>query len=166
MSDLFRYLDTNGDGTGTKNANGNYSSAEEIFYIQPPAGLSYKLNRLMILIEDQKGFEAGNYGALAAALTNGIEIKAVNNDGITCDITDGIPITHNGHWAILAFDIDLKVWGSGEDLLIARFCLNGIGESIIIDGDQGGRFNVYLNDDFTGISEHYFMVQADIIRNP
>ena len=30
---FFRYLDTNGNGTGTENAIGNYSGAEEIFYI-------------------------------------------------------------------------------------------------------------------------------------
>lgn len=165
MSSLYRYLDTNGDGTGTKNANGDYSSTPEVFYIQPPAGYSYRLCRLMILIEDAKGFQAGNYGSLAGALSNGVTIQTLNNDGVTCDITDGIAITHNAHYAILAYEVDLKVWGSGEDALVVRFCLNGIEKPIIIDGDHSGRLEVQLNDNFTGISEHYFMVHGEILKN-
>ena len=49
---LFRYLDTVGDGSGEKNANGDYSIAEEIFFLQPPPGRVYRITRLIVSIMD------------------------------------------------------------------------------------------------------------------
>ena len=60
---ISRFLDTNGNGTGTKNANGNYSGAAEIFYIQPPAGSRYQINRLIVEVEDAAGMIATEYGS-------------------------------------------------------------------------------------------------------
>ena len=40
MAPVFQFLDTNGNGTGTVDATGDYSAGEEIFYISPPAGYS------------------------------------------------------------------------------------------------------------------------------
>lgn len=160
MASLYRYLDTNGDGTGTKNANGDYSSAEEIFYIQPPANQRYELHRIIITLEDTSGFSAQEYGNLGAALTNGIEIKSRNNDVVTCDITAGIPIKTNAQWAALAFDVDLKSWGAGNELLTARLTFEKAGEPIVICGNIGGRLEVSLNDDFSGLITQYFMVQG------
>ena len=42
-SNLFRFLDTVGDGTGAKNAIGNYSVAAEQFKIIAPANTRYAI---------------------------------------------------------------------------------------------------------------------------
>jgi len=51
---VYRYLDTNGDGTGTQNANGDYSGASEIFYIQPGPSEIIRLERMLILVGGRK----------------------------------------------------------------------------------------------------------------
>jgi len=48
---IYRYMDTNGDGTGTKSAVGNYVTPTR-FFIQPPDGEVYHLKRAMISVRD------------------------------------------------------------------------------------------------------------------
>lgn len=160
MASIYQYLDTNGDDTGEINAVGDYSSTPEVFYIQAPLGKKYELHRLIIAIEDSAGFRAERYGNLTAALTNGIEIKTLNDDGETCDLTDHKPIKTNAQWGMLCYDVDLKTWGAGDELLVARLTFEKAGEPLIIDGDMSGRLEVQLNDDFTGLVEQHFMVQG------
>ena len=52
---ISRFLDTAGDGSGTKNANGNYASAADDFYFT--AKRKCEIHRLIIEIEDTKGME-------------------------------------------------------------------------------------------------------------
>lgn len=100
---LSRYLDDNGDGTGSKNANGNYSGAEEIFYCQPAAGEVFRISRMVVMIEDGSGFRAERYGSINGALGNGITIRSADNSssGVIVDFTDGTPIKTNAQWGRL-----------------------------------------------------------------
>ena len=43
VNTIYQLLSTNGDGTGTVSAKGNYASAAEEFYIEAPAGVTYDL---------------------------------------------------------------------------------------------------------------------------
>ena len=66
---LARYLDTNGDGTGTKTAVGEYHDAgdgQEIFYIQPPAGTIYRISRMIPFVEDAGTFVGQWYNRKSA----------------------------------------------------------------------------------------------------
>ncbi|MHC4716619.1 MAG: hypothetical protein ACYS5V_06595 [Planctomycetota bacterium] len=114
-----RYLDTVGDGTGTKNAVGDYSGASaEQFYIQCPAagGSNLVLTRMIIGIEDTTGMKPELYGA-AAALGNGIQVKVIDADGTTVisDLTDGVPIKTNTQWGFLCYDVAEHNWGNTPD---------------------------------------------------
>lgn len=160
MASIYRYLDTNGDDTGDINAIGDYSSTPEVFYIQAPAGVKYELHRMIVAVEDGSGFRAERYGNLAAALTNGITIQCLNDDGVTCNLTDNRPIKTNAQWGMLCYDVELKSWGAGDELLLARLTFEKAGEPLIIDGDMSGRLEVQLNDDFTGLVEQHFMIQG------
>jgi len=71
-----RFLDTNGDGTGTKSATGNYAESPVSFFIQPPAGEVFRLNRMLVHIEDSGTFDSGSYGN-GITLTNGITVSKV-----------------------------------------------------------------------------------------
>ena len=94
MADLFsRYLDTNGDGTGTKNANGDYSSAEGIFYLAPGENEVFALSRMLISAYDTNGMQTQEYGNTAAALTNGIAIRISDN---VCQIRRANSISRQG----------------------------------------------------------------------
>lgn len=161
MGQIFnRYLDTNGNGTGTDSAIGDYSSVEGIFYVQPSLNQVLTLHRLIVCIQDGQGFRAERYVSLGAALSNGVALRVSNDKGIVTDVTNGNPIVNNAGWGGLCYDVDLKTWGAGDEILLARYSFDKAGTQIALDGDNGDKFEVLLNDNFTGVVTHRFMVQG------
>ena len=156
---LFRFLDTNGDGTGTKNANGSYAAGVE-FYIQPPSWECYRLERMIVSITDGGPLSADKYGGLGAALTNGVEVYTANASGTLVDMTDAVPITTNAAWARQCYDLDADTFGSGDDYVSVRWTFSKAGYPVVLDGSKSERFVVKLNDDLTGITSQYFQVQG------
>ncbi len=156
---LCRYLDTNGDGTGTVDAIGDYSTVTEFYYEAPELGATF--HRMIVSIEDNGGGTISEYGNLGAGgLTNGIEVKVVDDsDTVMADLTDGLPIKSNGDWGRLCYDIDRKDWGGGNDFYQVRWTFSKSGEPVILR--EGWRLVVYLNDDFTNLVGHHFMVQGN-----
>ena len=157
---ISRYLDDVGDGSGSKNANGNYSAAEEIFFCQPPAGQVFRISRIIISVEDGQGFRAERYGALGAALSNGITLRSSDDNGMLVDFTNGIPITTNAEWGNLCFDVQLKSWGAGDELLLVRYTLTQSGQFLRLDGDRNQRIEAVFNDDLSGLVSHKFIIQG------
>lgn len=156
---LFRFLDTNGDGTGTKSANGNYAGAAEEFYIQPPSDEIYIINRMIIHIRDTTVPDAATYGN-GITLTNGITVKVKSGTTDILDITDGIPIKSNAEWGTRGYDVDLKNWGTGDEFIQARWSFFKAGHPIILNGLHGHKLVVTVNDDLSGLNEHLFNVQG------
>lgn len=157
---LTRFLDTDGDGGGTKNANSNYSGAAEIFYIQPGAGEIYEINRLIVTITDTNGMQYEEYGNLGAALTNGITVRVQNDSGTLFDLTDGVPVKTNALWGAHCFDVEIKDAGTGIDYCEARWSFIKSGVPIYLDGDDNQRLEVVLNDDLSGLLSHYYKVDG------
>lgn len=155
-----RYADTNGNGTGTKQATGDYSAATEIFYLQPAAGEIFHVTRLLVYIEDAGPFNMDNYGGLAGALANGITVRIQDDSGTILDLTDGIPIDHNGAWSRVCYDADPINYGSGNDAVAARWTFERSGVPVRLVGDNNERLEIVLNDNFTGLAEHTFLFQG------
>lgn len=161
---IARYLDTNGDGTGTKSATGEYHDAgdgAEIFYIQPPAGGVYRLARMLPFVEDVGSFDSGSYGN-GITLANGISIRVQNDSGTILDLLDGLPIQLNTHWARICYDMTISSFGQGNEYLHARWTFAKSGQMIRLVGDNNERLEVVLNDDFSDLVSQYFMVQGYI----
>jgi len=155
---LYRYLDTVGDGSGTKNANGNYSGGATKFLIAPPATDRYfVLHRVLITIEDAQGFDAGDYGAIAGGLTNGVLVNWIK-DGTTHDLTNGIPIKTNAGWGIQCYDISFQDFGAGNNFLLVRWTFARRGQPLGLA--LGDSLEFVLEDDLTGLVAHYFQVQG------
>ena len=161
---IARYLDTNGDGTGTKTAIGEYHDAgdgAEIFYIQPPAGSVYRLARMLPFVEDFGTFDSGSYGN-GITLANGIAIRVQDDNGTILDLLDGLPIQINTHWARMCYDMSVSSFGVGNEYLHARWTFAKSGQMIRLVGDNNERLEVVLNDDFSDLVSQYFMVQGYI----
>ena len=156
---IARYLDTNGSGAGTKSAVGDYSSAAEIFYIQPPAGQIYRISRMIPFVEDAGTFDSGSYGN-GITLTNGITVRVQDDNGTVLDLTNGLPVKLNTHWARLCFDLTISKCGTGNEYLHARWTFAKSGQMIRLVGDNNERLEVVLNDDFRDLVSQYFMVQG------
>jgi len=159
---IYRYLDTNGNGTGTKNAIGDYSVAATSFFIQPAAGEIFRLQRMIVNVHDSQKLKAEEYGNLTA-LPRGIIVRISDSSGVIQELTDGIPIKTNGEWGALCFDAELYSAAAGNgDYLRVRWTFANAGYPIRLDGNNGEKLEVVLNDDFTGIVHQYFHVQGYI----
>ena len=156
--EIYRYLDTNFDGTGTKNAIGNYSGAVEAFGITPPSGEVYKITRMIVSVRDGNGFSAADYGNITNGLTNGISVYQVKGSLILNDLTDGVPIQTNAGWGTVCYDVDVKTWGVGEESLLVRWTFAKSGRPLTLG--FGESLEVRLNDDLSDLSSHTFMVQG------
>jgi len=161
MARIDRYLCTNGDGTGTKSATGDYSGAEEIFFIQPAAGEIFLLERLIVYVVDVGAFDADKYGN-DITLTNGIVLREKDDDGVIADITDGLPIKTNSHWARNCYDVAHYSYGTGNETLAARWTFSKAGSPIRLAGDENNRLEIVLHDKLDGLVEHTFLVQGSI----
>lgn len=156
-----RALDTVGDGSGTKSANVNHSGAAEEYYIQPAAGDIMRINELRITLFDS-AFSTSLYGNVAG-VTNGVTIKHRQDPGSPTDVvdfTDGVPVTTSGGY-LRMFRLENNLSGA---LAISGFSTQTyvidfkemLGTSLRLVGDDLDYLSVGLNDDFSGLNEHYF----------
>lgn len=154
---LFRYLDTNGDGTGTIDATGDYSAAAEDFYFEATEGTT--IHRMIVSVGDTTSMQAQEYGNIGSALANGITVKLYNEHGALYeDLTDGQPVTTNSEWGALCYDADVKAWGAGNELLVVRWTFSNSGRPLHLG--TSAKLVVQVNDDMTGLLSHRFMIQG------
>lgn len=159
---ISRYADTVGDGSGVKNAIGNYSSGglgETILKIAPGATETIKVSRMIVFIRDTGAFDADKYGN-NITLTNGIEIKITRGASVLWDITDSLPVLTNTHWKRLCHDEIHSSYGVGDESITYRytFTKDSNGSPIILDGANSEQLQIILNDDFSNLVEHYFRI--------
>ena len=158
---LTRVLDVNGNGTGTTDAIGDYSGTglgETIFYVQPPPGQIFIIDRLLTHVEDVGTFVPNLYGR-DIVLTAGIRVNYIKNS-ITTEITNAHFIHSNSEWAMFCYDqnIDEK-GGAGTNFMHVRWSFNK-SEEIVLNGNTSDKFQVILNDDFTGLVQQHFVVEG------
>lgn len=152
-------LSTNGDGTGTSNFIGNYAVTAVDGLIRPPSGKTFTVARVLLSIKDTAGFQQQEYGNLGSALSNGLEIIVENTRGEQfSDLTAGLPITTNGDWARQCYDVDVKTWGSGNEMLVGRYTFAKHGAPIRLKNDD--QLRITFNDNFTGLISHHFLFEG------
>jgi len=158
---LFRFLDTVGDGSGTKNATGDYSSGQEEFLIAPAAGEVFVLEQMTISIYDQ-GSLAPNTYYVGNGLTNGIQVKVKDAGADLLDLTDLVAVKTISDWSNLGARLfEHKNWSSAPtDHVSILWDFAERGYPIVLDGDAGQYLAVELDDDLSGLLEHYFFVQG------
>ena len=147
---FFRYLDINGDGTGNKAVTGNYAGEAEEFYLEPAAGQVFICHRMIVGIEDSTGMDVGAYG-------NGITLT---QDGSVIDLLDGLPIKTNGHWAKMCHDVELRAWGTGNDIITVRWTFTKSGPGLRLIGNNNDKLSVTVEDNYSGLLDHKFMVEG------
>ncbi len=153
-----RFLDTVGDGTGTKTFTGNYSANAVAALIKPQTGKTLYINRLVVFIADSGSVDAGMYGN-NITLINGIEIIHEKQTGILVkDITDGIPVKTNADYAKFGFNISDISFGSGLNHVHAVLTFSKNGTPVKLLPDE--QLAVYLHDNFSALRDHTFRAGA------
>ena len=156
---LIQYLSTNGDGSGTVNAVGNYSGAEKIFYIQPPKGTVYIISELLIHLADSTNFSIGGFGS-RAALVNGVTVRARRNGVQLLDITGGQPIKTNPHLTHLTSRYALLDFPGGGNSITVAFHRDDFGVDLTLNGDLKDTLEAVLHDDFSSQDDFHFIAHG------
>jgi len=159
---IYRHLDVVGDGTGSIDQNGDFSSTPQFFRVNPPVQGFYGIARIMVQIQSSGMMKGDTYGDLPE-LTNGITVAIYDKDNnILIDITDGQPIKNNAGWARQAYDARMLDFGagspSGDQFFQVRWTFGEAGQPLFIS--KGASLRFLLNDDFTGLTGHLAQVQG------
>jgi len=155
-----QYFSTNGDGTGTINAVGNYAAAATEFKLAPPAGERYEVGCVLITIKDSGSLDADLYGN-GVALTNGIDFHLEENGVNILDLFAGQTVKTNANWASHTFEYSVITHGSGDNFIIAKWKVcEALGEALSLDGDDNEELILTLNDNFTGLTGHTFLAHG------
>lgn len=160
-TDIYRILDTNGDGTGTKNAIGDYDGLNTKFYIKPPSNQDFALYRMIVYVKDAGTLDASSYGN-GITLATGIKVRVADAGGVILDLFDGQTVKSNADWAGACYDVSISTFGTGDNYLHVRWTFAKSGQPLIINGEKGEWLEVVLNDAFDGLLSHYFKVQGKI----
>ena len=155
---IYKFLTLDNDGS-TIEATGNYALAAESFYIQPPAGEIWRINRMIIYLQDNGNLGQDGYGS-GSALTNGISVQHSTDNGLTIltDLTDSQTIKINPHWSRVNYDVNIYNYTGGDGTLGSRWTFANNGYPIRLVGDNNDRFQVIVNDDLSGLLAHSFFI--------
>ena len=159
-----QYLRDDG-GAGSIHAIGNYLTVPETFEWRPVGHRHAHITRMLVLIEDDDNFGATTYGGISGGLLNGIHINvrsSVDGDAVVADLDDQEPVYTNTDWAGLCHDFTPFVFGTGQNNNVGtvRWTFEKAGGPLVLDGSRGHYLTVELNDDFSSLVDHRFLIQG------
>jgi hypothetical protein len=157
-------LTDDGLENGDDNAIGNYAAANTQFWHAATEELV--VIRMFVHIEDTVGMADADYGNITGGVTNGVVVRHYATNGTTIKNTltawdtstspDGIKT--NAEWRANCYDAQINNVGSGNDFLNVRWTFAKAGTPIHLA--TGERISVLLNDDFSGLIKHQFIIQG------
>jgi hypothetical protein len=153
-----KYLDTNGDGTGTTNATGDYATTPTTFFYGPPAGEVYVAEKLIWQISDKGAFGIDVFGALAAALPNGVEIEFWRLGQLVLKLTNGEPVKTNAGMTRINTDYRKIPYTSNYESAFVSLNAESFGGPLYMVGDLQDQIRIPLTDNFTGLDNQYFIL--------
>ena len=159
---ISRHLDTVGDGSGIKDAIGDYSITPIILRIENyNPDMDMALSSLDLYIRSELEFLPTNYGGVDE-LENGISVT-VQKVGMTVDLTNGEPIIHTCCLCRLFHEVHYNLMGGwepgaplGKNWISATWKFERHGIALVLR--EGESIEIALSDDFTGLDAHRFMV--------
>ena len=153
---ISQYLDTNGDGSGTK----QQATAAAEYYIQPPSTRRYEIHRMIVSYQDTANWSPTEYGNLGAVLTNGIKVEVqYDDDTLVYSLTDAdFPIKQNSDWADMCHDFTLLNFGTGDDVCTIRWTFARSGKPVHLR--DGMKLVVNIQDDLSLLTSHRCLVQG------
>jgi hypothetical protein len=123
------------------------------------------IERIIVSIEDTGNFNADDYGALGAALTNGLTLGVYESGGLKYLLTD-TPIVKNFDWGAYCYDADVKGWGVGNNFLVARWTFAKSGQPVYLHAADGEYLALSVADTLSGLIDHKVLVQGHYIKQP
>lgn len=153
-----RFMDSIGDGTGTKSANADFTALGGARRLTPAVDQIMRVTRLTVYVQDYT-IDSGYYGG-GLTLSQGITFGVYNAGGKIVDLLDTMYITQTGDYARHGFDIQLMAFQTGDEMMAASYNFLRAGFPLRLNGELGEYLRVDLADDFTALSEHTFLVEG------
>lgn len=161
--ELIRFLDVNGDGSGSKEANVDGSSTPVYFKLNAPTQGAFAIERLVVQIRDNGGaINGADYGNLASGLTNGVVLGfwRESDNALLKDYTDGLPVKNNADWGRPSYDVQRLAWGGGDEFLLVRWTFSRMGTTPLLRAGSGLYFGVKIQDNLEDLEAHTFCVEG------
>lgn len=156
---FFKFLDTVGDGSGSKSGVVDGSSTPVILRLNGTHTDLY-INRMLVHIRCARvGFSADNYGDIEN-LTPGVQVSIFDKEtGLTIqDLCDGMCPKNNAEWGQLCYDQDPVDYGNGDRFVNVRWTFAKAGKPLVIKENQ--YIGVVLAANFGGLIAHTYMVNG------
>lgn len=152
------YLDTNGDGTGSINANGNYATPTTFFYA-PPAGEVAVIEKMIIHIASKGLFTLDGYGSIpAGTITTGYDIIFRRLGTVVTKLNNGKPIVSNADLAHINTDYRLINYANNYDASNVSLDAASFGGPLFMVGDLQDQLEITLLGDYSGLEDHHFIL--------
>lgn len=161
---LSRFLDLNGDGTGSKQVTLDHSGAPVQYYLEPSGSQKFYVQRLIVSVYDTVGMALEKYGNLTV-LTNGLLLeKRAGATIVEHDLLDGVPVKDNLSWSAVAHEAALLQWGTTNECLRVVLNFDDMGADLELLASNSERLTLVAEDDFTGLLGHTFMAQGYVVE--
>lgn len=145
-----------GDGSGTLNLNGDYSSTPLWAHWKNDTGHNVEMTRTIIKIQDSGVMDAEKYGN-GITLTNGLRFYK-RDENVIQELT-AYPLLTSGDLAGHCHDVTLHKFGTGDEVISVRWTFEKSGSPIHLG--HGESIGILLNDSFVGLVDHKFIIQGD-----
>lgn len=156
---FFQYLTAAGNGTGSIDANLDFSVTPGEFYIQPASNEILWVSRFALTLADAGVPSDSDFGALST-LTNGIDFRVTIN-GVTTSIVAGNKVrTNRGLLGISENTTLISLGGNAFFLQAQGVFVSSLGIPVSLFGDANDRFSVVLNDNLLGLNMLRFVVSG------
>lgn len=137
------------------NVKGDITPVDFIF--EPAASEAFVVERLMIFGLGSTNVTGPTY--IDQTITNGLTIQLHNAGGLIHDITENHPILSNDDLTSYCYDARQNLFAANPKSISARYTFSkDSGSGILFDGSKGDKLVITINDDLTGLVEHYLRV--------
>lgn len=141
-----------------------YNETLCLFKIQPPDEEVWHISRLIISLEDSGTMANDEYGNLGSALTNGLVIYYINDNGTQYNLTNSQPIKTNADFAKFSYDSRVINWGGNQNTIDTRWSFDKGGTILQLNGSINESLAIKLNDNFIGLQGHTFLFQGHVFN--
>lgn len=150
MALLRQFASTAGDGTGTVSGASDSSTVALELFVLPASHQEYRIDRIVVFVEDNAALVADKFGA--AALTNGIRIQVLNDDDVSLlNIDCGVAIKRLADLMALGArqEVDAVIAAGGTNKY-AAFSLD-FPLPVVLNGNTPARLAITFNDDLSNL---------------
>ena len=149
---LRRFLDTNGDGSGTTSCSVDGSVVPIALKLQPSVSEVAEIHHLIIYIDDVGMFNIDDFGG-DPALANGllIQVRDKSTDAVVHDLFDGMSIKSNKDWRRATFDTAISPDMGVNRVMTIKITLTNEGQQLRIGKNH--YLAAIVQDDLTVIDD-------------